>query len=53
LENREKCGPSKNDGFRGAGVSPAIFLIGTRRKTAGETPAQPCDICLAPCLDIA
>jgi hypothetical protein len=25
--------------FRGAGVSPAIFLTTTRRKTAGETPA--------------
>jgi hypothetical protein len=27
------------DGYCGAGVSPAIFLLLTRRKNAGETPA--------------
>jgi hypothetical protein len=26
-------------GFRGAGVSPANFLLATQRKNAGETPA--------------
>jgi hypothetical protein len=25
--------------FRGASVSPAIFVAATHRKTAGETPA--------------
>jgi hypothetical protein len=27
------------DAFRGAGISPAIFLISTHCKNAGETPA--------------
>ena len=30
-----------NVGFRGAGVPPAIFILVSRSKTAGETPAPP------------
>jgi len=29
----------RNAGLRGAGVSPAIFLLPTRYENAGETPA--------------
>ena len=37
-----ECKPSRQQrtrAFRSAGASPAIFLISTRRKNAGETPA--------------